>query len=281
MSAISVHPGHPFAGGPHLMGVVNVTPDSFSDGGKFLHIDKAIEHGFRLAQEGALILDVGGESTRPGAQDIDPEEEKRRVIPVIQGLKGAAPWLSIDSRNSKTMAAALAAGANVINDISALRHDIHSIAVAAEAQVPVILMHMQGTPGKMQKNPSYKNAVKEIFDFLSQQIAICKTNRIDKKWLICDPGIGFGKTLAHNLVILSNIRKFHDLGVPLLLGASRKRFISDLCGGVEAGDRLPGSLASILYGAAQGVQIFRVHDVKESQQALQVYRAISSGKTAS
>ena len=279
MNAIKVHPGHPFAGGPHVMGVVNVTPDSFSDGGKFLHIDKAIEHGFRLAQEGAVILDVGGESTRPGAQAVDVEEEIRRVIPVLHALRGAAPWLSIDSRNSKTIAAALDAGANVINDISALRHDIHSMAIAAEAQVPVILMHMQGSPENMQKNPRYTNVVEDISAFFLERIRICEANRIDEKRLILDPGIGFGKTLEHNLAILRNIREFHRFGLPLLLGASRKRFIAELSAGENAGDRLAGSLAAILHGAAQGVQIFRVHDVKETKQALAVFRALTKAES--
>lgn len=267
---------HPFCGGPHVMGVVNVTPDSFSDGGQFYSLDKAIEHGLKLVTEGATILDVGGESSRPGAQAVDVEEEISRVVPVIEGLKGKAPWISVDTRNSKTMEKALKAGANAINDISGLEHDIKSVHIAAEAQVPVFLMHMQGTPDMMQKKPSYNNVVEDIFEYLQQRIMFCEANRIDAGLLVCDPGIGFGKTLEDNLLILRYIKKFHDLGVPILLGASRKSFIANVCNDEPVNERIPGSLASVLYGYSQGVQVFRVHDVKDTVQALKIYQAIES-----
>lgn len=276
MTQIKVHPDHPFARGPHLMGVVNVTPDSFSDGGRFFNPEKAIEHGLRLAEEGADILDIGGESSRPGSHPVDIEEEIRRVIPVVAGLKNHARWISIDTRNAATMEAALKAGANFINDISALTHDPRSLSVAAEAKVPVCLMHMQGNPQTMQENPIYNNAVEEIFQYLQQRIRIFETLRVDVKMLICDPGIGFGKTVEQNISIIGNIKRFHDLHVPILLGASRKNFIGKISGDEPPGDRIPGSLAAAIFGLSQGVQMFRVHDVKETRQAFKVYRALSS-----
>lgn len=269
-------PLHPFAGGPHIMGIVNVTPDSFSDGGHFLSPDKAIEHGLALVQAGATILDVGGESTRPGAQAIDVNEEIRRIIPVIQGLSGAAPWISVDTRNAKTMQAALKAGANSINDISALTHDSQSVFVASEAKIPVFFMHSQGIPESMQKNPMYNNVVKDILEYLKQRIDFFDTNGIDANMLVCDPGIGFGKTLEHNCLILRNIERFHDLGVPVLLGTSRKSFIAWLSKGEPPEQRISGSIASALWGLSQGVQVFRVHDVRETVQAFKVFEAIYS-----
>ena len=251
-------------------------PTSFAEGGKFFNTDKAIEHGQRLGREGAHILDVGGESTRPNAEVIDVAEEIRRVVPVIKGLKGTVPCISIDTRNAKTMEAALAAGANAINDISALSHDIHSIDVAAEAKVAVFLMHMQGTPQTMQKNPSYNNVVEDIFQYLQQRVKICETRRIETKMLVCDPGLGFGKTLEHNLAILRNIKRFHDLGVPIMLGASRKSFLEKISGEAKPEERVSGTIAAALWGLSQGVQIYRVHDVKETVAAFKTWQAINS-----
>ena len=275
-ATVAINAGHVFAGGPHIMGVVNVTPDSFSDGGKFINPDKAIEHGIALVQQGAAILDIGGESTRPGAKAIDVKEEIARIVPVIAGLKGKAKWISVDTRNAATMEAALKAGANAINDISALTHDPASIDIAAEAQVPVFLMHMQGTPQTMQKNPSYKNVIEEVFQFLQARVEYLDTRRIDKNLLILDPGIGFGKTLEDNLLLLRNIKRFHDLRLPLLLGVSRKSFVARISEGEPADDRIPGSLAAALWGVSQGVGIYRVHDVKETVQAFKIYSAISA-----
>ena len=267
---------HPFYGGPHIMGVVNVTPDSFSDGGKFINPDNGIAHGLKLISEGASILDVGGESSRPGAKPIEINEEIERVVPVIEGLAGKVPWISIDTRNAQTMEAALKAGANIINDISALSHDPRSVSVAAQANVPVFLMHMQGTPQNMQKKPCYKNAVEDIYKYLQERIQYCETNRIDAGMLVCDPGIGFGKTVENNLLILRNIRRFHDLMVPILLGTSRKSFIGKISSDEPPSERIPGSLASALYGYSQGVQIFRVHDVAAHVQALKIFGAIQN-----
>jgi dihydropteroate synthase len=277
----TVAESHVFAGGPHIMGVVNVTPDSFSDGGKFLNVDRAIEHGLKLVSEGAHILDIGGESTRPGAQAVDMAEEIARVMPVIEGLKGAAPWISVDTRNAKTMEEGLKAGANALNDISGLSYDSRSLAVASEAQVPVFLMHMQGNPRSMQKNPIYNNAVSDVYQYLQERIRICETHRIDVRMIVCDPGIGFGKTLEHNLLLLRNISKFHGLGVPVLLGTSRKSFIGKISNDEPPDERIPGSLASALWGLSQGVQIYRVHDVKETVQAFKIYESISSAELES
>lgn len=265
---------HLFSGGPHIMGVVNVTPDSFSDGGKYINPDKAIEHGLNLLHEGAFILDVGGESTRPGAEPVDIEEEIRRVVPVIEGLRFYTDKISIDSRNAKVMEAALKAGATIINDISALSHDSRSVGVAAEAQAPVFFMHSRGDPQSMQKNPFYNNVVEEVFEYLKRRILFFETNRIDVHRIVSDPGIGFGKTLEHNLLLLRNIRKFHDLGVPVMLGVSRKSFIARLSNDEPAHDRIPGSIAAALWGLSQNVQFYRVHDVAETKQAFEIYRAI-------
>ncbi len=263
------------------MGVVNVTPDSFSDGGQFYNVDKAIAHGLQLAHEGASILDVGGESSRPNAQVIDVQEEIARIVPVVEGLRGAVPFISVDTRNAKTMEAALKAGANCINDISALSHDAQSVHVVAEAQVPVFLMHMQGTPQTMQQNPIYSNVVEDIYLYLQQRIEFCATRRIDAEMIICDPGIGFGKTLEHNLLTLRNIKRFYGLGVPLLLGTSRKSFIGTLSADAPADERISGSVASALWGLSQGVRVFRVHDVKAHVQAFKIYEAISSASDMS
>lgn len=267
---------HELGTGPRIMGIVNVTPDSFSDGGKFLNQDKAIELGLQLISEGADILDVGGESTRPGAQPVDTEEEIRRVVPVIEGLKGKARWISIDTRNAKTMAAAIAAGANAINDISALTHDSESIHVARESGALVFFMHMQGNPGTMQINPFYNNVLEEIFNFLDERKNYFETNGIENSRLICDPGIGFGKTKDHNVLLLRNISRFHDLGVPVMIGASRKSFIAKISNDEPPESRLGGSIASVLWALSQGVQVFRVHDVKDTAQAIKTYQTISS-----
>ena len=264
-----------FSGKPIIMGVVNVTPDSFSDGGEFINADKAIAHGLQLIEEGADILDVGGESTRPGAEVVDIEEEISRVVPVIEGLRGKAKFISIDTRNAKTMRTAVTAGANIVNDVSALTHDPEALGVVSELGVSVMLMHSQGTPQDMQDNPNYNNVVSDVFEYLQKRIEVCKTHRIDDKNIIIDPGIGFGKTVEHNLLLLRNIKKFHDFGLPVLLGTSRKSFIAALSNDEPPSDRIPGSLSSALWGLSQGVQIFRVHDVRETKQAFEIYSAIS------
>ena len=262
---------------PLVMGIVNVTPDSFSDGGSFYNKNNAIEHGLKLLEEGADILDIGGESTRPGAEAVDIEEEILRVVPVVSGLKQKAKWISIDSRNAKTIEAALEAGANIINDVSALTHDSESINVALRYDVPVILMHSKGLPADMQNNPQYNNVLDEVYDYLSERISSCMAAGIEKSRIIVDPGIGFGKSLEHNLIILKNLDHFKGLGCPILLGASRKSFISMIMKGAGVEQRLGGSIASVLIGAQKGASIVRVHDVYDSVQALQTYYAIEDG----
>lgn len=263
---------------PRLMGIVNVTPDSFSDGGAFASAQAAIDHGLRLEAEGADILDIGGESTRPGAAPVSVEEELRRVLPVIEGLAGRAKALiSIDTRKAEVMRRALAAGARIINDVAALSYEPACMEVAAASNVPIILMHAQGDPRTMQAAPHYEDCLLDVYDWLAARIAACEAASIARERLIVDPGIGFGKTLAHNLELLGGLTLLHGLGVPLLLGASRKSFIGMLTGAKSADARLPGSIAAALQGAAQGVQILRVHDVAETRQALTVWEAIRRG----
>ena len=262
---------------PPVMGIVNVTPDSFSDGGAFLDSAAAIAHGAGLLAAGAGILDVGGESTRPGSQPTSPHEEMRRVLPVIEGLaplareKGAL--VSIDTRNAVTMRAALAAGARMLNDVTALTSP-GCLAAAAESDVPVVLMHMQGAPQTMQAEPHYDDAALDIFDWLEERIAACEAAGIARERIIVDPGIGFGKTVRHNLEILARIALFHGLGVPILVGASRKGFIGRLSEGASVTARLGGSLAAALQAHAEGVQVVRVHDVAQTIQAVKIAAAI-------
>lgn len=259
---------------PLIMGVVNVTPDSFSDGGHYLGAEEAINHGVKLLEQGADILDIGGESTRPGADTVSIEEEVSRVIPVIKGLEGKAKFISIDTRNAQTMQAAIYAGANIINDVSGLTHDPKSIEVAAKSNLPVCIMHMQGTPETMQTKPEYDDILAEIENFFAERIKTCNAAGIKK--IILDPGIGFGKTLQHNLKILNNLNRFKKLGCPILLGVSRKSFIDKLCSIPNPERRIPGTIAATLSGLEQGVEIHRVHDVSEVKQAVDVYQAIRS-----
>lgn len=271
MNEAIMHPGD----APVLMGIVNVTPDSFSDGGRFTDPAKAIEHGRRLAAEGAAILDIGGESTRPGADPVSAEDEQARVIPVLEGLRDSGAVLSIDTRNAATMRAALKAGAGMVNDISALTHDPDSLRVVADSDCLVCLMHMQGGPKTMQDSPRYGDVLKEVYDYLAGRIEASEKAGVNRSRLFIDPGIGFGKTQDHNITILKNMDYFRVLGVPVLLGASRKRFIEALCPGAGAQDRLPGSLSACVAAYVRGVRHFRVHDVAETAQALAVFRSIS------
>jgi dihydropteroate synthase len=259
------------------MGIVNVTPDSFSDGGRFLSTDKAIAHALRLAGEGAHILDIGGESTRPGAKPVSPAEEQDRILPVIEGIKasGCGAALSADTRCAATMRLCLTAGVEIINDVSALRHDPDSIDIVRKSNCRVCLMHMQGTPETMQENPHYENVVEEVLEFLSNRISTCETAGIAKERLMIDPGIGFGKDQTHNLRLLANLARFKGLGVPVLLGASRKGFIGRVDTGINATDRLGGSIAVALHGLTQGADIIRVHDVAQTRQAFALWQAVA------
>ena len=262
------------AGGPIVMGIVNATPDSFSDGGAYIDPDRAISHGLSMIAAGAGIIDVGGESTRPGAIPLDPAEEAARVVPVIQGLSATGGLVSIDTRNARTMDAALEAGAGMINDVSALTHDPDSLMFAASTDVPVVLMHMQGDPANMQRAPFYRDVALDIYDYLSARIATAEAAGIVRSRLIVDPGIGFGKTTEHNLALLDQLSLFHGLGVPLLVGVSRKGFIGRLSANAAIDKRLGGSLAAGLAAINQGAQILRVHDVAETVQAVRIIRAL-------
>jgi len=264
---------------PSLMGIINVTPDSFSDGGWFFDPVRAVDHGLQLIEDGADILDIGGESTRPGAIPVPVEEEIRRVVPVIRNLSLQARHipLSVDTRNAPTMAAALEAGATLINDISALTHDKDSLLVAARSEAAVVLMHTQGTPEIMQASPQYTDVTENVYQFLKGRMDICLQSGIQKERLIVDPGIGFGKTLEHNLQLFRDLDRFHTLGVPVLLGASRKSFIAKICGDIPTDLRLPGSLTAALWAVQKGIQILRVHDVAETKQAIKVLKAICQG----
>ena len=259
---------------PQIMGVINVTPDSFSDGGDRFDRRQAIDAGLKLWQAGASIVDVGGESTRPRAEPVSLDQEMERVLPVIEALTREGVRVSIDSRNAPVMSAALAAGASLINDVTALTGDPNAMKVAADSGTPVILMHMQGEPRSMQDNPIYDDAALDVFDYLAERADACEAGGIPRERVAIDPGIGFGKNLAHNLRILEQLALFHGTGCPVLLGASRKSFIGRLSEAEAPKDRLPGSLAAVLAGAARGVQLFRVHDVAETKQALAVWQAI-------
>ncbi|MBL8630150.1 MAG: dihydropteroate synthase [Rhodospirillaceae bacterium] len=259
---------------PRLMGVLNVTPDSFSDGGKFTSVDAAIAHGVALLEQGADIIDLGGESTRPGATPVDPDEEGRRVVPVVRALADKGAKVSIDTRNAKTMGAAIAAGAGIVNDITALA-DPRALEIVAKSTASVILMHMQGRPGTMQASPQYVWAPGDVFDFLKERIDACTAKNISLSRLSVDPGFGFGKTDAHSAALFDHMALFHGLGCALTIGVSRKSFISRVSRNEGADQRLPGSLAGALYAAGQGAQIIRVHDVAETRQALAVWAHVS------
>ncbi len=257
---------------PHIMGIVNVTPDSFSDGGKFINPDQAVTHGMDLVAQGASILDIGGESTRPGAEEVPVQEELERVIPVIKALREKSDVvISIDTRKAKVMKQAVQAGATMINDVSALSYDQEALSMAADLKVPVVLMHAQGTPQSMQDDPHYDHCLLEVYDYLKIRIERAVQAGISKDLLVVDPGIGFGKTLAHNLELMTGMSLFHGLGVPLMLGASRKRFIAALSQNEPVEQRLAGSLAAALKGVAQGTQLVRVHDVSATRQALAIW----------
>ena len=263
---------------PRIMGILNVTPDSFSDGGRFLAKDAALAQAVAMA-DAADILDIGGESTRPGAVDVANADEIARTAPVIAGLReqGVRTAVSIDTRKADVAAAALLAGADIVNDVAALRFDPTLVGVVAQNSAPVVLMHSQGAPSDMQNDPRYNDVALDIYDFLAERIKFALASGITKHQIAIDPGIGFGKTAAHNLSLIRQLSLFHGLGCPILLGASRKRFIGTLSGTDDPQARMPGSLAVALSGVAQGAQILRVHDVAETRQAVALWRAVNVG----
>jgi len=256
-----------------IMGVLNLTPDSFSDGGKFNNKKKALKQISYMIDSGAKIIDVGGESTRPGSKTIDPNIEWKRVKYIVENFKKKYKkvCLSIDTRKSDIMIKSIKNGADIINDVSGFNYDPSAISKLKNYNIPKVLHHMQGTPNTMQKNPRYQNVLLDIYDFFEKKISNIKNN----KKIILDPGIGFGKTLKHNLTLISKISLFHSLGLPILIGTSRKRFINQISGEYDTVDRTGGTLASILFLLSQGVQIFRVHNVKEIKQGILVFEKIN------
>ena len=259
-----------------VMGIVNVTPDSFSDGGQHASVEAAVAHGLKLAEEGADILDIGGESTRPGANEVSVEEELRRVIPVVEQLaKQTALPISIDTSKPEVMRAAIAAGAGMINDVCALRRQ-GALDAAAALGVPVVLMHMQGEPRSMQAAPQYDDVVAEVHRFLAERIFAAEMSGIAKKKIIVDPGFGFGKNREHNLTLLAQLERFAELGVPLLAGLSRKKTIGDITGREDQQDRVFGSVAAHVIAAQRGARLVRVHDVAATVDALKVWSAVAA-----
>jgi len=262
---------------PVIMGIVNVTPDSFSDGGQFLNTTAALSHAMQLLDDGATILDIGGESTRPGAPDVSLEDELKRVIPIIKAIREQSDCvISIDTSKAEVMRQAIEAGADIVNDVRALQEPGAIDVVAQFPEVAVCLMHMQGQPRSMQHAPHYNDLAGEINDFFSQRIAACEAAGINQSQLILDPGFGFGKTLKHNYQILAQFNDYAKLGLPLLAGLSRKSMIGKLLNR-DTDDRLAGSLAGALIAAQNGAHIIRVHDVKETADVLGVYQACKQG----
>lgn len=263
------------------MGILNVTPDSFSDGGRYADTELAVRRALALMDDGADIIDIGGESTRPGAATIDAAEEVRRTVPVIMALREATrerdigPLISIDTRKPEVAEAAILAGADIWNDVTALSYDVRSEGLAAELGCPVMIMHMQGNPETMQDNPHYGHVLKEVKDYLSKRIDALDFAGVERENITVDVGIGFGKTQEDNLALLANLAEFKDLGCPVLMGASRKSFIGRIDGS-SADDRLGGSIAAALWCAQAGADILRVHDVSETVQAVKVWEAIGA-----
>jgi dihydropteroate synthase len=259
---------------PQVMGIVNVTPDSFSDGGQFADAGAAAQAGAEMAGQGAAIIDVGGESTRPGASPVWEGDEIERVVPVIRQLANGGAAVSIDTRKADVMTAAIEAGARLINDVSALTFDGRAAGLVAASSVPVVLMHHQGAPETMQLDPRYDDVLIEVYQWLAERIEAAEMSGIKREQILIDPGFGFGKNVGHNLELMNGLALFHSLGCPLVVGASRKRTIGALSAEAPADKRLGGSIAFALKAVEQGAQIVRVHDVYETVQALKVWRGL-------
>lgn len=259
---------------PCIMAILNLTPDSFYDGGKYMNAEEASEHARKMTKSGADMIDIGGESTRPGASPINETEELKRILPVLKTLVAEGIKISVDTRHAITMAKAADCGAMLINDVSALSMP-NSLETLSKIDLPIVLMHSNADPSTMQDNPTYNQATLEVYEYLEARINVAKKMGINKEKIIIDPGIGFGKNLSHNLEIIKNLSIFHGLGCPILLGASRKSFIGKISRELDPNNRLAGSIASVLWGISQGAQIFRVHDVAETLQATSVWKNIS------
>ena len=263
-----------FSNLPLLMGVLNLTPDSFSDGGKFTKKNLAEKHSKKLIKDGCDILDIGGEATNPGSKDIDPKNEWKRIFPTLYKIKKLKKFISLDTRKSFVMENGIKNKINLINDVSGLEYDPSTIRVLKKTNISFVIHHMQGEPSTMQKNPKYKNVLLDIYDFFEEKIKYLRSEGIMHNNIILDPGIGFGKKLKHNITLLRNISIFHSLGFPVMLGTSRKRFIKDLSGVNDSKQRLGGTIASSLIAIMQGVQILRVHDVNEVKQSIKVFKSL-------
>ena len=263
---------------PLLMGILNITPDSFSDGGKYLNKNPAQKQIKKMIGGGADIIDIGGESTRPGANEISVEKEWKRIKSKLRILNKKNCFVSIDTRKSQIMEKSMSFKINLINDISGLNYDNETINILKKYNTPFVINHIQGTPKNMQKNPSYKNVLLDIYDFFEKKLNLIRSKKIKHNNIILDPGIGFGKNLKHNITLISQISIFHSLGFPLMLGLSRKRFIKDLSGKNDSKERIGGTISSCLYSILQGVQILRVHDINEVKQAIKIFNKLNFKK---
>ena len=259
---------------PILMGVLNLTPDSFSDGGKYLKKDLGQQHAKKLIKDGCVILDVGGEATNPGSKEINTSEEWKRIYPTLSSIKKLKRFISLDTRKSLIMKKGIKNKINLINDISGLSHDPNTIKILKDTNIPFVIHHILGTPRTMQNNPKYNNVLLDIYDFFEEKINYIRLKNIRHNNIILDPGIGFGKNLKHNITLLRNISIFHSLGFPIMLGTSRKRFIKSLSGVNDSKERLGGTITSSLLAVMQGVQILRVHDVNEINQSIKVLNSL-------
>ena len=263
--------GLKFSNLPILMGVLNLTPNSFSDGGRYLKKDLGIKHAKKLIKDGCGILDIGGEATNPGSKKIKEDVEWKRIIPTLSKIKKLRKFVSLDTRKSFIMKKGIQFKINLINDVSGLEYDSHTINLLKQTKIPFVIHHMQGNPQTMQKNPKYNNVVLDIYDFFEKKIKYIRSKGIKHNNIILDPGIGFGKNLKHNITLLRNISIFHSLGFPVMLGTSRKRFIKNISGVNDSKERLGGTISSSLLAVMQGIQILRVHDVNEVNQSIKVF----------
>ncbi len=259
---------------PILMGVLNVTPDSFSDGGKFYDKISADKQTKKLLDSGAQIIDIGGESTRPGAKDITAKEEWKRIKDKLKNLSRKKCFISLDTRKSLIIKKSLPFKINLINDVSGLTYDKETIELLKKTKIPFVIHHMKGTPKTMQEDPHYKNVLLDIYDYFEEKIKLIRRKKIKHNNIILDPGIGFGKNLKHNITLISKVSIFHSLGLPIMLGLSRKRFIKDLSGLNDSKERIGGTVSSCIYSMLQGVQILRVHDVNEINQGIKIFRKL-------
>jgi len=266
--------GLKFSNLPILMGVLNLTPNSFSDGGRYLKKKLGVKHALKLIKDGCGILDIGGEATNPGSMTVRVSEEWKRVFPILKKIKKLKRFISLDTRKSTIMKKGIKNKINLVNDVSGLEYDNHTIQVLKETNIPFVIHHMQGNPTTMQNNPKYKDVLLDIYDFFEKKIKYLRTAGIKHNNIILDPGIGFGKNLKHNITLLRNISIFHSLGFPVMLGTSRKRFIKNLSGKNDSKERLGGTISSSLFAIMQGVQILRVHDVNEVNQSIKVFNSL-------